>query len=340
MGRMPIMAAAACTLVFASEQRAQAQAPDDFYRGRQTRVIISAAPATDYDMFARLITAQMTKLLPGNPNFVAQNMPGAGGIIATNYLYNVAPQDGTVLGMVNRNMPHVALTKMANVQFDPVKFNWLGSPEVSHSVCVALTGVSVQKTEDLFTKELLVGGAGAGSAPSLTSLLLSNLLGMKLKLVEGYKSVPDVSLAMIRGEVHGVCQSLNALQGGNLAGWIAAGKLKVLFNLEPKPIPGINAPSIFDYAKTEEQRQILMLNASTAVMGRPMLLPPNVAAQRVAALRKAFIEAVNDPGLRTEVEKVGGEVTLVTGEEMQKHVADIMTTPPAIAEKMQKLMTR
>jgi tripartite-type tricarboxylate transporter receptor subunit TctC len=303
-------------------------------------VIISAAPATDYDMFARLITAQMTKLLPGNPTFVAQNMPGAGGIIATNYLYNVAPQDGTVLGMVNRNMPHVALTKMANVQFDPVKFNWLGSPEVSHSVCVALTGVPVQKAEDLFTKELLVGGAGAGSAPSITSLLLSNLLGMKLKLVEGYKSVPDVSLAMIRGEVHGVCQSLNALQGGNLAGWIAAGKLKVLFNLEPNPIPGIKAPSIFDYAKTEEQRQILMLNASTAVMGRPMLLPPNVPAERVAGLRKAFIEAVNDPGLKAEVEKVGGEVTLVTGEEMQKHVADIMATPPAIAEKMQKLMTK
>jgi tripartite-type tricarboxylate transporter receptor subunit TctC len=242
--------------------------------------------------------------------------------------------------MVNRNMPHVALTKMPNVQFDPVKFNWLGSPEVSHSVCVALTDVPVQKAEDLFTKELLVGGAGAGSAPSLTSLLLSNLLGMKLKLVEGYKSVPDVSLAMIRGEVHGVCQSLNALQGGNLAGWIAAGKLKVLFNLEPKPIPGINAPSIFDHAKTEEQRQILTLNASTAVMGRPMLLPPNVPARRVAALRKAFIEAVNDPGLKAEVEKVGGEVTLVTGEEMQKHVADIMATPPAIAEKMQKLMTK
>jgi len=341
MGRMPIVAvAAACALVIASERNAQAQSSDDFYRGKQARVIISAAPATDYDMFARLITAQMTKILPGNPSFVAQNMPGAGGIIATNHVYNVAPQDGSVLGMVNRNMPHVALTKMANVQFDPLKFNWLGSPEVSSSVCVALTGVPVQKAEDLFTKELLVGGAGAASAPSVTSHLLSNLLGMKLKLVEGYKSVPDVSLAMIRGEVHGVCQALNALQGGNLAGWIAAGKLKVLFNLEPKPIRGMSAPSIFDYAKTEEQRQILRLHASTAVMGRPMLTPPNVPAARVAQLRKAFIDAVNDPGLKAEVEKVGGELTLVTGEEMQKHVADIMATPPAIAEKMQQLITR
>jgi tripartite-type tricarboxylate transporter receptor subunit TctC len=341
MGRIPIVAvAAACVLTVVSGWTAQAQSLEDFYRGKQARVIISAAPASDYDMFARLITGQMTKVLPGNPSFVAQNMPGAGGITATNHLYNVAPQDGSVLGMVNRNMPHVALTKMANVQFDPLKFNWLGSPEVSNQVCVALTGVPVQKAEDLFEKELLVGGAGVGSAPSITSRLLWNLLGMKLKLVEGYKSVPDVSLAMMRGEVHGVCQSLNALQGGNLAGWIAAGKLKVLFNLEPKPIAGINAPSIFAYAKTEEQRRILMLNASAAVMGRPMLTPPNVPADRVAALRKAFIAAVNDPGLKAEVEKVGGEVTLVTGEEMQKHVADIMATPPAIVDKLQRMIAR
>jgi len=331
MGRMSTMAvAAACALLFAGDLHAQSQ----------SRVIISAAPATDYDMFARLITQQMTKRLPGNPNIVAQNMPGAGGIIATNYLYNIAAQDGSVLGMVNRNMPHVALTKMSNVQFDPVKFHWLGSPEVSTQVCVAVTGVPVQKAEDLFQKELLIGGAGSGSAPSVAALLLSNLLGMKFKLVDGYKSVPDVSLAMMRGEVHGVCQSLNALRGGNLQGWIEAGKLKVLFNLEQKPLPGLNAPSIFQYAKTDEQRAILTLNASAAVMGRPMLLPPNVPADRVAVLRKAFIDAVNDPGLKAEVEKVGGEVTLVPGVEMQKLVGDIMATPPAIAEKMQRLISR
>jgi tripartite-type tricarboxylate transporter receptor subunit TctC len=228
---------------------------------------------------------------------------------------------------------------MANVQFDPVKFNWLGSPEVSHSVCAALTGVPVQTAEDLFKHELLIGGAGSGSAPSVTSHLLSNLLGMKTKLVEGYKSVPDVSLAMMRKEVHGVCQSLNALQGGNLQGWIAAGKLKVLFNLEPEPLTSLTGiPTIFQYAKTDEQRAVLRLNASTSVMGRPMLTPPNVPADRVAALRKAFIEAVNQPELKAEVEKVGGEVTLVPGEAMQKIVAEVMATPPAIADKMEKMI--
>jgi tripartite-type tricarboxylate transporter receptor subunit TctC len=341
MVRMPKMAAvAACALVAAATAETRAQSVEDFYKGKQVRIIISAAPATDYDMFARLISARMTRLMPGNPTFIHQNMPGAGGIIATNHLFNAAAQDGSTLGMVNRNMPHVALTKMANVKFDPVKFNWLGSPEISNSVCVALTGVPVQKAEDLFERELLIGGAGAGSAPTLTSRLLSNLLGMRLKVVDGYKSVPDVSLAMMRGEVHGVCQSLNALRGGNLTGWIEAGKLKVLFNMEQKPIAGIkavNAPSIFSYAKTDEQRAILTLNASVAEMGRPMLTPPNVPVDRVAALRKAFIGAVNDPSLHAEVEKVFGQVTLVTGERMQQLVNEIMSTPPELAEKMQRM---
>jgi tripartite-type tricarboxylate transporter receptor subunit TctC len=343
MIRMPMAATlAVCTLLTAAGHEAQAQSVEEFYKGKQIRIIISAAPATDYDMFARLISARMTKLLPGNPSFIHQNMPGAGGIIATNHLFSAAAQDGSVLGMVNRNMPHVALTKMANVKFDPPKFNWLGSPEISNSVCVALTGVPVQKAEDLFERELLIGGAGAGSAPTLTSRLLSNLLGMRLKVVDGYKSVPDVSLAMMRSEVHGVCQSLNALRGGNLTGWIEADKLKVLFNLEEKPItgiPSIKAPSVFNYAKTDEQRAILRLNASVAEMGRPMLTPPNVPADRVAALRKAFNGAVNDPSLHAEVEKVFGQVTLVTGERMQQLVGEIASTPPELSAKMEKMMS-
>jgi tripartite-type tricarboxylate transporter receptor subunit TctC len=199
--------------------------------------------------------------------------------------------------------------------------------------------VPVQRAEDLYKHELLIGGAGSGSAPSVTSHLLSNLLGMKLRLVEGYKSVPDVSLAMMRKEVHGVCQSLNALQGGNLQGWIAAGKLKVLFNLEPTPLTSLaGVPTIFEHARTDEQRAVLRLNSSASVMGRPMLTPRNVPADRLSALRKAFIEAVNSPELKAEVLKVGGEVTLVTGEDMQKTVAEIMATPRAIADKMQHMM--
>ena len=162
---------------------------------------------------------------------------------------------------------------------------------------------------------------------------------MKLKLVEGYKSVPDVSLAMMRKEVHGVCQSLNALQGGNLQGWIAAGKLKVLFSLEPKPLASLKGVrTIFEYAKTDEQRAILQAQRLDLDHG-----PADAdAAQRARRSRRGAAQGVHrggeSPELKAEVEKVGGEVTLVTGEAMQKTVEEIMTTPPAIAEKMQQMI--
>ena len=235
-------------LASAAPASAQAQSVEAFYKGREVKIIISGAPASDYDMYARLIGRLMTKYLPGAPTFVPQNMPGAGHLTATNYLYNIAPQDGSVIGMVARNIPHVALLRDPNARFDPNKFHWLGNPEISAQICAVVSGVPVQKAEDLFDKELLIGGAGAASTPSQTALLLSRLFGMKFKLVDGYKSVPDVSLAMIRREVHSVCQSLNALQGGNLQGWIADGRLKVLFNFEPEPIkgvPGLDAPSLY-----------------------------------------------------------------------------------------------
>lgn len=338
--RLRSVAAAAAILVAATGTAGAQQSVEQFYKGKEVKVIISGAPASDYDMYARLITRLMTKYLPGNPVFVPQNMVGGGHLTATNYLYNIAPKDGSVIGSTARNIPYAALLKDPNARFDPVKFHWLGNPEVSAQICAVIAGVPVQKAEDLLDKEMLIGGAGAASTPSQSALLFSRLLGMKFKLVDGYKSVPDVSLAMMRGEVHAVCQSLNALQGGNLQGWIAAGKLKVLFNFEKDPIkgvPGLDAPSIYKFAKTDEQRQILDFYTSGTRLGRPMLAPPNVPADRVAALRKAFIESVNDPVLREEVKKVGGEVTLVTGDELQKIVENIMATPIELAQKVEKM---
>ena len=325
-------------LAASASVQAQSDPVEQFYKGKQVRVVITGAVSTDYDMYARLITRLMPKYLPGSPTFVPQNMPGAGHITGTNWLYTVAPQDGSTIGMVARNMPHIALLKDPNARFDPNKFNWLGNPEVSAQVCAVIAGVPVQKAEDLFNTELLVGGAGAGSGSTQTSNLLARLLGMKFKLVEGYKSVPDISLAMMRGEVHSVCQSLNALQGGNLAGWIAEGKLKVLFNFEKERIKEVGSPpTIYELVKTDEQRQIIEFFTSGAQLGRPMLTPPNVPPYLVAALRKAFTESVNDPELHAEVKKVGGQVTLVTGEQVQKIVAQIMSTPIELAQKVEAL---
>ena len=317
---------------------ATAQSVEEFYRGKQIRVIISTQVGGDYDAWARLVTRHMAKYMPGSPSFVPQNMPGGGGIIAANHLFNQAPRDGTVIGMIGRNLPFQALVKEENIKFDPVKFNYIGSPELTSRVCTVMEGAAVQKAEDLFSKELLVGGAGAGTAVTTTPTLLSKLLGMKFKVVEGYGGSNNVVLAMERGEVHGICQTISSLRNTRPE-WFASGKLKVLFNTERNPIPGVNAPSVFSFAKTEEQRRILALYSSSVELGRPMVTPPDVPADRLTALRKAFVEAMADPELKAEAAKLSLEVAVVTGEELTELIKDLMSTPEDTVNKM-KTMTK
>jgi tripartite-type tricarboxylate transporter receptor subunit TctC len=327
---------ATAALLTALNASAWADPVADFYRGKQVRFIISSATGGDYDQWSRMIVRFLGKHMPGNPTFIPQNMPGGGQIIATNHLFNAAAQDGTVIGMIGRNLPNDALLKKEGVRFDPLKFNWLGSPELTNRVCVAIEGAPVQKAQDLFQRELLVGGAGAGTAVSTTPTLLERLLGMKFKLVEGYGSSSGVLLAMERGEVQGICQSLSSLRGSK-PDWFKTGKLKVLFNTERQPVPGLNAPSVFEFAKTDEQRRILGLYTSSVEFGRPIVAPPNVPKERVAALRKALADTLKDPELLDEAKKQGMEMTYVSGEELEKLIADLMSTPPEIVDKMREM---
>jgi tripartite-type tricarboxylate transporter receptor subunit TctC len=328
--------AAAAPILVALGAPASADSVEDFYRGKQIRFIISSATGGDYDQWSRLIIRRLGKYVPGNPTFIPQNMPGGGQIIATNYLFSTAPQDGTVIGMIGRNLPNDALLKKEGVRFDPVKFNWLGSPELTNRVCVAMEGVPVQKAQDLFQRELLVGGAGAGTAVSTTPTLLARLLGMKFKLVEGYGSSQGVLLAMERGEVDGICQSLSSLRGSRPQ-WFESGKLKVLFNTERHTVPGLNAPTVFDFVKAEDQRKILALYTSSVEFGRPIVAPPGVPKERVEALRRALADALKDPDLLEEAKKQAIEITYVSGPDLEMLVADLMSTPADLVEKMREL---
>jgi tripartite-type tricarboxylate transporter receptor subunit TctC len=328
--------AATAALLMALNASAWADPVAEFYRGKQVRFIISSATGGDYDQWSRMIVRFLGKHMPGNPTFIPQNMPGGGQIIATNHLFNAAAQDGTVIGMIGRNLPNDALLKKEGVRFDPLKFNWLGSPELTNRVCVAMAGAPVQKAQDLFQHELLVGGAGAGTALSTTPVLLQRLLGMKFKLVEGYGSSSGVLLALERGEVQGICQSLTSIRGAR-PDWFETGKLKVLFNTERHPIPGLNAPSVFDFVKTEEQRKVLALYTSSVEFGRPIVAPPNVPKERVAALRQALADTLKDPELLDEAKKQGMEMTYVSGEELEKLIADLMSTSPEIVDKMREM---
>jgi tripartite-type tricarboxylate transporter receptor subunit TctC len=315
----------------------RAQTVEEFYRGKQVRFIIHSTSGGTYDAWARLIAPYLTKYVPGHPTFVPQNMPGAGGIVAANYLYARAPRDGTVIGMVGRNVPSQAVMKVKNITFDPRGFNWIGNPEMGETVCWVVGTAPVKSAQELFEREVVVGGAGAGSAVSIMPVFLRNLLGMKFKLIEGYGSQSAIFLAMERGEVHGSFATLTAVQT-SFPGAIESGKLRILFNLERTPVPELKAPSIFEFAKTDEQRQLLALLSVSSEVGRPMLAPPGVPADRVAALRRAFDSAMNDPKLKADAQKLGLPITnVMSGEALQGIIDNLMATPDQVIEKMNAL---
>ncbi|MFM1815451.1 MAG: hypothetical protein RLZ98_2146 [Pseudomonadota bacterium] len=334
--RMLAFAGAAVALAAFPLGTAAAQTVEQFYKGKQLKFIIHSKAGGGYDMWVRLFGPYIAKYLPGEPTFVPNNMPGGGGILAANYMYNNAPKDGSVVGVISRNLPYQALTKVKNIRFDPVKYSWIGSPERTNRICAVTDNSPVKTAQEAFQKQALFGGAGAGGAVSTVPVLLNNLLGTKFKLVEGYGASIEVQLAMQRGEVHGLCASHNTIEAGQ-PGAIASGKLLVLFNMERKPVPELKAPSIHQFAKTDEQRRILTLFSSSIEFGRPFLAPPDIPKDRLGALRASLAKSVEDPKLLADAKSQNLEIALTTGDELASLVNDMMSTPPALVKKMEAL---
>jgi tripartite-type tricarboxylate transporter receptor subunit TctC len=318
--------------------RAPAQAPDEFYKGKQIRLIVGTAAGQDYDSWARLIARHLPRFLPGNPAVIVENMPGAGHILATNYLFNLAPRDGTAIGMVSRNMTEAAVMHLPNVRFEPAKFNWIGSPELNHRVLFVNVASGFDKVSDLFERELIVGTPGGAQGVSAAPILLKNLMHMRLRIIQGYHSPGDVILAMGRREVDGVVQTLGAPDGARRQ-WIESGQMRVMFNMEHERLARLDAPTIFEFAKTEEERQVLAFFSSSMELGRPLMAPPGVPPQRVVQLRAAFDAVVKDPAFLQEATAMGFEVTPQSGDEIAARVAAAIATPKAIVDEAQRAST-
>ncbi len=244
-----------------------------------------------------------------------------------------------MIGTFSRNIPTRAILNHPAVKFDPVKFSWLGSPELTNRVCVAMGTAKVKTGADLFKHQLLMGGAGAGTAVSTTPNLLRALFGMKFKLIEGYKSATDVRLAMERGEVEGICQTYTAFKIGH-PGWIEKGKVNVLFNIEPNPIPGTNIPSVFQFAKGEDERKILSFYSSNVELGRPVAGPPALPADRLKALRRGFDGVMKDPAFVKAAAKQGLKIDPLTGEEVGRRVAKLAATDPDTVAKTEAMLKK
>jgi tripartite-type tricarboxylate transporter receptor subunit TctC len=316
---------------------AHAQTAQDFYKGKQIRLISGHPVGGDYDVGARFLAKYLSKHIPGEPAVVVQNMPQAASIVAANFLYNQAPRDGTVIGSFSRNFPSQALLGQSNIKADPRKFNWLGGYSQPSRICVAWHTAPVKTMDDLFTKELITAGGGAGSSLSIVSTVLNHVLGAKFRVVEGYKGINDAMLAIERGEVQGVCMSL--AQFNNYGNLIREGKLRILFHAEEEPVPQIpNVPSIYAHAKTDEQRQLLRFVFSSSEFGRPYVFPPGVPKERVALMRKAFADVAKDKEMLAEAKKLKLDMSYIPPKRIERLIANLYQTPPAMIATVKKLI--
>jgi tripartite-type tricarboxylate transporter receptor subunit TctC len=330
--RTALAGAAAAWIALAAS--AHAQSPAEFYKGKNVELYIGYSVGGGYDVYARMVARYMGRHIPGNPNVVPKNMEGAGSLRVTNWLYNVAPKDGSVFATIGRGTAFNPLLGLPGSQFEGPKFTWIGSANDEVSICAAWHTTGVTKFEDLQSKEIPVGGTGVSDDTVQFPKVLNAVLGTKMKIVSGYPGGNDAVLAMERGEVHGRCGWSWSSVKATHKSWIDEKKVNVLIQLALEKHPDLpNVPLVTDLAKTDEQRQILKLIFARQVMGRPFLAPPGIPQDRADALRKAFMDTMKDKEFLAEAEKAGLEITPVPGEQIQKLVSEVYKTPPEIAKK-------
>ena len=320
---------------------ASAQSPADFYKGRTVELYVGYSVGGAYDLYARTIARFLGRHIPGNPTVIVKNMEGGGSLRLANWLFRVAPKDGSVLATIGRGTGFDPILGQQGAQFDGTKFTWIGSANNETSVCVAWNATSgISKFDDLLTKQMTVGGTSMSADTDQFPKVIDGVFGAKMKIVSGYPGGNDVVLAMERGEIQGRCGwSWSSIMSTHKA-WIDEKKITVLIQLALRKHPELpNVPLIMDLAKTDEQKQILKLIFARQTMGRPYLAPPGIPADRAAALRQAFMDTMADKDFLAEAEKEKLEITPVDGADLQNLVAEVYATPADIEKKAAALLS-
>jgi len=299
--------------------------------------VVGHEVGNDYDLGARLLAKYLSKQLPGQPTIVVQNMPQAAGLATANHLYVRAARDGTVMGSISRNLPSQALMGLPNIEADPRRYNWLGATSFPARVCAAAGDAPVRSVADIFTNELITGGVGVGSSTSIIPTVLNKVLGTRFKIIEGYRGAGHILLAIERGEVQGVCMSLGQFRSHEQK--FQEGKMRFLFRAEEAALPGRpDLSTIYDHAKSNEQRQLMRFVFSSTEFGRPYLMPPGVPADRVTTMRKAIADAVYDPELVAEAERMKLDMVYRAPEQLEQLLAKLYDTPPAMIDEIKKIV--
>jgi tripartite-type tricarboxylate transporter receptor subunit TctC len=335
--RTSLFAVTALMLGFAAPATAQ-DSVAQFYQGKTIRMIVGVAAGSGYDINARALARHMSEHIPGKPVIVVQNQPGAGSISMTNQLYNAGPFDGTAIGAAFGGMPTAPLLTPEGVKFDPNKLNWLGSTNRETHVTYMWHTSPANSFDDFKKRETVVGAQAPGTTQYDFPLVANAIFGTKFKIVPGYGGTPQIHLAMERGEIEGNGASAYTTIKALNADWIKDKKIKILaqWALRPNPdLPGV--PSVLDLAKNDADKAALLLVLARLDFGRPFFLPPNVPADRVAALRKAFDDTMKDPAFLAEAEKLKLDIDPLNGVQVSELVARVLATPENVVERVRDI---
>jgi tripartite-type tricarboxylate transporter receptor subunit TctC len=334
------VAAGAGALLAVSVLPASADAVAEFYRGKQVQIVIGYGTGGGYDAYARLFARHLGRHIPGNPAVITQNMPGAGSRKAANWLFQVAPKDGTVLAMLAQTTPIEQALGQPQIRFDVRQFNWIGNLVAVNNVMIVSAQTGVRTIEDAKNRSLAMGASGANSPSAMYPSVSNNLLGTQFKIVSGYLGGGDIMIALERGELDGRGSDSWASLKANNPAWIREGKVNILFQVGPRREPDLPDVTLWsELGQNDEQRQVLEILSGDVAVGRPILAPPGVVDDRVRALRKAFDDTMMDPAYLAAAKKANMYLNPIAGEELHRIVNRIVDASPAAIEKLKAAIT-
>jgi tripartite-type tricarboxylate transporter receptor subunit TctC len=311
----------------------------DFYKGKTMSFIISSGAGGGYDTLSRTIGRHLGKHIPGNPNIVPRNMPGAGGIVATKHLFSLAARDGTVIGGVQNNAPLEPLFGTKEADYDATKLNWIGTPSLETGLLIVWHTSKFKTIDDVRKSEMTAGASGVNSAPAFYSRLLNELLGTKIKVIAGYPGQNDAYLAIERGELDTYGTTFWSSLTSTKQDWIKNKQIRILVQYGPIKEPELHdVPYGPDLVKNEEDKLLFEAAYGPLTLGRPFLMPPEIPADRLAAVRKAFMAMIKDADFRNEADKLGLQIDNPrSGEQLQADVERLYRTPAHVVERLRRI---
>jgi tripartite-type tricarboxylate transporter receptor subunit TctC len=308
-------------------------AAEDFYRGKTIRLIVPSDVGGGYDLYARTFATHLRKHIPGEPTIVVQNMPGGGGLLSANWLFNIAPKDGLAIGLMQRGVPFYPFFGDQNAKFVPTQFNWLGSFAAEVGSTTVWHTVKARRLEDAFKDTIVLGGSGPNDSETYPHLM-NNTIGTRFRIVSGYRANSAVFLAMERGEVEGVTGSWSSVKSER-PNWLRDKQVRVLVQVGKRRAPDLtDVPLIMDFVKTDEHKAMWSVILAMAQAGRPVAAPPGIPAELAKLLRTAFSATVNDPAFIAEMERGRRELSPETGEVMARLLDEVAATPQETLTKL------